>query len=71
MSRMRYEVLDDILAADIPPSAKVVATYLWNRANGQGVCWPSIATIATNCRRSRSSVQRAIKSLSQKRVDCR
>ena len=49
---------EKILSRDIS-----VYVYLEERANGDGVCWPSIPTIAKDLKCSRSTVERAIADL--------
>ena len=40
-----------------------VYTYLSDRTNKQGECWPSIPTIASDLKLSQSTVRRALKDL--------
>lgn len=56
---------DSIYAADLPHRAVAVYLYLKNRANGDGVCWPAIPTIAANLRLSESTVRRALADLTR------
>ena len=49
---------EKILSRDIS-----VYVYLEERANSDGVCWPSIPTIAKDLKCSRSTVERAISDL--------
>lgn len=55
--RFLYES-EEILSRDIS-----VYLYLEERSNGDGVCWPSITTIAKDLKCSRSTVERAISDL--------
>ena len=47
----------------LPPIALNVYIYLCYRANDDGFCWPSINRMARDLNLSRSSVQRAVKTL--------
>ena len=55
----------DTIYADnnIPSRGKSVYMYLKNRANGNGTCYPAIATIARELHLSRSTVKRALADL--------
>lgn len=57
--RLMSQVWDLIL----PDSEKLVLLALADAANDEGVCWPSIATIARKCTRSERTVQSVIKKL--------
>lgn len=48
---------------DLPHRAVAVYTYLYERANKNGECWPSVKTIAGNIKLSPATVRRAIKDL--------
>ena len=48
---------------DLPHRAVAVYTYLHNRANKNGECWPSVKTIASDIKLSSATVIRAIKDL--------
>lgn len=43
--------------------AKAVYLYLRDRADPQGICWPSLGTIARELSLSRSTVKRAVQDL--------
>lgn len=47
----------------LPSRARMVSMYLRDRANQDGVCWPSIRTTATDLKLSRSTVKRALRDL--------
>jgi DNA-binding MarR family transcriptional regulator len=49
--------------SDLPHRAIAVYIYLYDRANKNGECWPSIPTIAREIKLSQSTVRRAIKDL--------
>ena len=49
--------------SDLPHRAIAVYTYLYDRANKDGECWPSIPTISREIKLSQSTVRRAIKDL--------
>ena len=55
----------DTIYADnnIPSRGKSVYMYLKNRSNGDGTCYPAIATIARELHLSRSTVKRALADL--------
>lgn len=48
---------------DLPHRAVSVYIYLSGRANQDGICWPSIPTIAKDLKLSESTVHRAINDL--------
>ena len=48
---------------DLPHRAVAVYTYLYDRANTYGECWPSVKTIAGDIKLSPATVRRAIKDL--------
>ena len=56
---------DSIYAAELPHRAVTVYLYLKSRANAEGICWPSVRTIARDLHLSRATVQRAIRELQQ------
>lgn len=52
-----------LYAADLPYRAIAVYSYLKDRVNKDGTCYPAIGTIARELHMSRSTVNRAIKDL--------
>lgn len=48
---------------NLPHRAIAVYTYLYDRANKNGECWPSVNKIAGNIKLSPATVRRAIKDL--------
>ena len=48
---------------DLPHRALSVYIYLSDRANKDGICWPSIPTIAKDLKLSESTTRRAIRDL--------
>ena len=48
---------------DLPHRAISVYIYLADRANKDGICWPSIPTIAKDLKLSESTARRAIRDL--------
>ena len=42
---------------------KLVLTALADAADDQGICWPSVSTLARNCEVSTITVQRALRTL--------
>lgn len=55
--------LDFIYKMDLSHRAYVVYLYLYDRANKEGICWPSVNRIAEDTKLSPSTVRRAIKDL--------
>lgn len=58
MSRLSF-----LYRMDLPHRAVAVYTYLYDRANKNGECWPSVKTIAGDIKLSPATVRRAIKDL--------
>ncbi len=58
MSRLTY-----LYQMDLPHRAVAVYTYLLDRANKNGECWPSVNKIAGDIKLSPATVRRAIKDL--------
>lgn len=58
MSRLTY-----LYQMDLPHRAVAVYTYLHDRANKNGECWPSVNKIAGDIKLSPATVRRAIKDL--------
>lgn len=48
---------------DLPHRAISVYIYLAERANKEGICWPSILTIAKDLKLSESTTRRAVNDL--------
>ena len=48
---------------DLPHRAVAVYTYIYDRANKNGECWPSVNKIAGDIKLSPATVRRAIKDL--------
>lgn len=48
---------------DLPHRAVAVYTYLHDRANKNGECWPSVNKIAGDIKLSPATVRRAVKDL--------
>lgn len=55
--------LNFLYCSDLPHRAVSVYIYLDDRANKDGECWPSIATIAKELKLSQSTVRRALHDL--------
>lgn len=53
----------ELYRMDLPHRAISVYIYLADRANKDGVCWPSIPTIAKDLKLSESTIRRAIHNL--------
>lgn len=58
MSRLTF-----LYQMDLPHRAVAVYTYLYDRANKNGECWPSVKTIAGDIKLSPATVCRAVKDL--------
>ena len=58
MSRLLF-----LYQMDLPHRAVAVYTYLHDRANKNGECWPSVNKIAGDIKLSPATVRRAIKDL--------
>lgn len=56
----KHELLEQVYKSNLPSRAKQVMFYLINRANGEGTCFPSIKTIASDCGVSTSTTQRTM-----------
>ena len=52
--------LNKVYASDLPPRAVAVYLYLFQRTNKDMFCFPSINTICSETKLSRSTVKRAI-----------
>lgn len=48
---------------DLPHRAISVYRYLADRANKDGICWPSIPTISKDLKLSESTIRRALQDL--------
>ena len=55
--------LDFLYRSELPHRAVSVYTYLSDRANKDGECWPAIPTIARELKLSQSTVRRALQDL--------
>lgn len=55
--------LDFLYRQELPHRAVSVYTYLADRANKNGECWPAIPTIASELKLSQSTVRRALHDL--------
>lgn len=55
--------LNFLYRKDLSHRAVSVYTYLFDRANKSGECWPSIPTIANGLKISSSTVRRTLKDL--------
>lgn len=51
---------NEVLRSKLPSRAKIVYVYLCDRANKDGLCWPSQKLIANDLNISISTVERAI-----------
>ena len=55
--------LDFLYRTELPHRAVAVYIYLADRTNVNNECWPAIPTIASDLRRSPSTVRRGIRDL--------
>ena len=53
----------ELYRMDLPHRAISVYRYLADRANKDGICWPSIPTISKDLKLSESTTRRALKDL--------
>lgn len=60
---MSVRIMTAVWAVTLPDSEKIVLLALADSANDEGLCWPSMATLAAKCSKSDRTVQAAIKSL--------
>lgn len=60
---MAIRLMSQVWDLRLPDSEKLVLLALADAANDEGVCWPSIATIARKCTRSERTIQSVIKKL--------
>ena len=58
MSRLTF-----LYQMNLPHRAIAVYTYIYDRANKNGECWPSVTKIAGDIKLSPATVRRAIKDL--------
>ena len=58
MSRLTF-----LYQMDLPHRAVAVYTYLYDRANKNSECWPSVNKIAGDIKLSPATVRRAVKDL--------
>lgn len=60
---MSIRIMSAVWSIDLPDSQKIVLLALADNANDEGVCWPSMATIAKKCSKGTRTVQGVIKQL--------
>lgn len=60
---MSVRVMSLVWQIDLADSEKIVLLALADSANDEGVCWPSMATLARKCSKSDRTVQASIKKL--------
>ena len=53
----------ELYRMDLPHRAISVYRYLADRANKDGICWPSIPTISRDLKLSESTIRRALQDL--------
>ena len=63
--RTTFYVMADLFNVPLSPMAKLVLVYLSRCCNRQGVCNPSIGTIAYSCGYCRNTAHKAIRELEQ------
>ncbi|WP_159710104.1 helix-turn-helix domain-containing protein [Sphingomonas sp. AX6] len=60
---MSIRIMTAVWGMDLPDSEKIVLLALADCANDEGICWPSVASLAKKCSKSDRTIQAAIKSL--------
>lgn len=60
---MSVRLMTEVWAVSLPDSEKLVLLALADCANDEGLCWPSMATLARKCSKSDRTVQASIKRL--------
>lgn len=60
---MTLRNLEFLYRMDLPHRAVAVYIYLYDRANKNGECWPSVKTISKDIKLSPATVRRGIKDL--------
>jgi hypothetical protein len=60
---MSVQAMNWAFSQNVPPPQKVVLLALANRANPEGVCWPSHALLAGECSMSERSIARMVTGL--------
>ncbi len=60
---MSVRLMTAVWAATLPDSEKLVLLALADCANDEGLCWPSMSTLAKKCSKSDRTVQASIKRL--------
>ena len=63
MENRKAMALNKVYAAELPPRAVAVYLYLYQRTNKASSCFPSINTISSELKLSRSTVKRALSDL--------
>ena len=63
--RTTFYVMADLFTVPLSPMAKLVLVYLSRCCNRQGVCNPSIGTIAYSCNCCRNTARKAIRELEE------
>lgn len=60
---MSFQAMTWAVKAKLPTGEKIVLLMMANYADADGKCWPSLTTLSRDTGLSKSTVQRAIKSL--------
>ncbi|WP_162527164.1 helix-turn-helix domain-containing protein [Sphingomonas solaris] len=60
---MSIRIMSAVWSLALPDSEKIVLLALADCANDEGVCWPSMASLAAKCSKTDRTVQAAVKSL--------
>lgn len=61
--KCKFSRLTNLYQMDLPHRVVAVYTYLHDRVNKNGECWPSVKTIANDIKLSPATVRRAIRDL--------
>jgi len=60
---MSIKIMTAVWGLRLPDSEKIVLLALADCANDEGVCWPSMSSLAAKCSKSDRTVQASVKSL--------
>lgn len=62
---MSVRIMTQVWELELPDSQKIVMLALADCANDEGMCWPSIATLARKCSKSERTIQSMIRKLEE------
>ena len=64
-NRIKVKKIQELYKSDVPPRACSVYLYLFQRCYNKDSCFPTISTICSDMKLSRSTVKRAITDLEE------